>query len=378
MGSKKIKAIIIEKATLKKEIDYFDKEKFTKATKKVVEAILANPGLQGMTKVGTLASIEATCPMGILPVHNFSGTYLEPDKFEKINAKSFVSTLLSRGGKNGVPCQPGCVVRCSNIFNNSKGEYVTSGLEYETIALNGPNCDINDLDYLAEVDKLCDDFGIDTMDLGASIALCMEAGKIQWGDGKAALGLIKEMYEGTEFGNLLGQGTDCVGKSLGVKRIPTVKGQAISGYDPRNLKGTGVTYATSTMGADHTCGITISNKTDHTKKDGQLQASIGAQFAMALCDNMMCVMAFGGVMSSQDILPDLMNGAYGGEWNFNKVMGIGYQTLAIERAFNRAAGFTDADDILPEFFYTEPSPATGAVFDISQEEISGALKAAGL
>ena len=131
----------------------------------------------------------------------------------------------------------GCIVGCSNILTDEKGEMIVSGLEYETIALAGSNCMIDDLDTIARINHLCNDIGVDTMDVGAAIAVGMEAGLLEWGDGKAALGLIEEIRKGTDRGLMVGNGCKFTGEKLGVKRIPHVKGQSLSGYDPRALKG---------------------------------------------------------------------------------------------------------------------------------------------
>lgn len=374
LGSKKIKAVIIEKPARKQEIEYADKERFKEAQKRftLLNSAKENPASRNMATYGTVQIIDITSKEGIMPVRNFNGDFFPPKKLKNIKSDAWLRKMDENNGKRGIPCQPGCVVKCSNAYYNSKGEFVTAGLEYETAVLGGPNCDIDDWDYIAEFDRICDDLGIDTIETGATIAVCMEAGKIPWGDTKAALGLLKEMEKGTEFGNLMGQGTEAVGKNLGVKRIPTAKGQAMAAYDPRALKGTGVTYATSPMGADHTAGATLfpAGK-EQTSKGGMVAISGMVQNMMAMCDNLVCLFAFGGLMADTTVGPAMLAGIYGGEWDFGRMMGIGAQTIAMEDAFNREAGFTEKDNRLPDFFYTEFAPATGAVFDISSEEMVG-------
>jgi len=245
--------------------------------------------MKWLREIGTPALVDVTGPKAILPVRNYSGEFY--DKLASINREQFLSKLKANGGRSGKPCQAGCVIHCSNHYNDAKGEYLTSGLEYETVALLGANCDIADFDIIARMDWLCDDFGIDTIETGATIGVCMEAGKIPWGDGEAAIGLIEEMISGTELGKLLGQGTLVAGKTLGVKRIPTVKGQAMAAYDPRNLKGTGVTYATSPMGADHTAGLTMSAALNPISPLGQASLSGMVQSVAATADSFMCLFA---------------------------------------------------------------------------------------
>jgi len=145
----------------------------------------------------------------------------------------------------------------------------------------------------------------------------------------------------------------------------------MAAYDPRNVKGIGVTYATSTFGADHTIGATIFEQNlDPISKEGQVEASVLNQVRAAIADNMMCFFPFVALIENLENVADMMAGSIGGEWDENKVLNIGKETLKMEIAFNKAAGFTPEDDRLPEFFYTDKSPATGAVFDLTDEEIA--------
>jgi aldehyde:ferredoxin oxidoreductase len=273
---------------------------------------------------------------------------------------------------------PGCVVCCSNVVHDENGNYVTSSLEFETIALAGSNIGVDSLDVIARFDRLCDDFGVDTIETGGVLGVCMEGGKMQFGDSEAALKLVQEMIDGTEFGNILGQGAEAAGKYLGVKRIPTCKSQTMAGYDPRGLKGIGVTYATSPMGGDHTAGNPLGVPTvDPYKKEGQVELSTQMQAFMATVDSLgMCMMILNaplGEPENLEIFLDMISAKFGGEWNPDKLFGIGAQTIALEKAFNKGAGFTAKDDRLPDFMYTEVLPSTGAVIDFTEEEMAKAI-----
>jgi len=371
MGAKKIKAVVIEKSNERYAFPYADKEKFSAASKKFAEILRNNEGMKWLHEVGTPAITEITSGMSVIPYRNFSGETNK--KASAIGPGAYMEKIHSRGGKTGETCQVGCVIQCSGCYNDANGEYLTSGFEYETVALCGSNLDIDDLDVIARMDRLCDDIGLDTMETGGTLGVCMEAGKIAWGDGEAAITLLEEMNEGTEFGRLLGQGTYEAGKALGVKRIPTVKRQSLSAYDPRNLKGTGVTYATSAMGADHTSGLTLEAPIDPLAVEGQADTSKFLQPMMAIADSMMCIFNWFSA-GSPETIPGLMEGAYGGEWDFDKVLGLGREAILRERAFNEAAGFTSKDDRLPEFFLNEKSPASGQVFDVKDEELDNVFK----
>lgn len=367
MGSKRLKAVVIEKPLEPFRVNYANEAKFNEACLKINKLIAEGAKSDPFHTIGTISTIEVTGANGVLPVDNFSGK-LFPE-YAEVGANKFMSNIATRGGRNKRPCQPGCVVQCSNVYNDNDGNYLTSGFEYETVALFGPNCHISDLDVIAKMDRICDDLGVDTMDIANAVAVCMETGKIQWGDADAALGLLKEMAEGTEFGNLLGNGCEVVGKSLGCKRIPVVKHQAISGYDPRNTKGTGITYATSPMGADHTAGLTMGRAFDDSGRAAQAYASNKLQIAMSFADSMMCIFAFAHTVSELPLFGEMMAGLYGGEPDLSRVTSMGVKTLLTERAFNKMAGMTIKDDRLPDFFYNERSTATGSKFDINDLEL---------
>ena len=374
MGSKGLKAIVIEPAKNKAEIEYADKEKFMKALRAYLEVLDRNAAMRALKKFGTMLGMAITGKTGALPVKNFSGQRCEI--LEEIGVTKFAQTLNKRGAKYEIPCQPGCPISCHNTWVDKDGNYVTSGFEYETIALIGSNCDIKDLDLIADIERMCDDFGIDTIELGATIGVCMEGGKLPWGDGEKALALVKEIIDDTEFGRIMASGCQTTGEYLGVKRIPCVKGQAMPGYDPRNSKGTGVGYATSPQGADHTVGTTSGSAGDF-KKVGRAQMSQKVQVLYALADNFFCHFAALPLASTHKFgvmhIVEAMAGKFGGEWNVDKLFGIGLQTLIMEKKFNRGAGFTAKDDRLPQFFYDEPSPMTGATFDFTDEELAQVL-----
>ncbi len=367
MGSKRLKAVVIEKPLEPFKVPYADEAKFNEACLKINKLIAEGTKNDPFHNVGTISTIEVTGVNGILPVDNFSGK-LFPD-YTEVGANKFMSNLATRGGSNKRACQPGCIVRCSNVYNDKNGNYLTSGFEYETVALFGPNCHISDLDAIAKMDRICDDLGVDTMDIACAVALCMETDKIKWGDSDAALGLLKEMVEGTEFGNVLGNGCEAVGKRLGCQRIPVVKHQAIAGYDPRNTKGTGITYSTSPMGADHTAGLTMGRAFDDSGRAAQAYVSNKLQVAMSFADSMMCIFAFAHTIPGLPLFGEMMAGLYGGEPVLSRITGMGVKTLLTERAFNKMAGMTLKDDRLPDFFYNERSSATGSKFDIDDYEL---------
>lgn len=375
MGSKRIKAVIIN-TNQKLKASYQNRKKFLESSKGYSKAILENPiSGNALPALGTPVLVNATNASGFLPTNNFSKGRFE--HVENISGENIAKIQSPRKGIMTHRCSPGCVIGCSSVYNDENGRYLTSGFEYETIGLMGSNCGIDTIDVIAKLDRMCDDFGIDTMETGTAIGVCMEAGKIEFGDAEGAVNLVREMMDGTPFGNIMGQGTARTGQYLGVKRIPTVKGQSLAAYDPRGLKGTGVTYATSPMGADHTAGNAFGDPSvDPVKKDGQVGLSTNLQVGMCLFDNLgMCI--FSGFCLAQpenfQFLVEMAAGKFGGEWDLDKLMGIAVQTLSMEKKFNKDAGFTAKDNRLPDFFYKEKLESVDTVFDFTDDELNAAI-----
>jgi len=206
--------------------------------------------------------------------------------------------------------------------------------------------------------------------VGAALGVVADAGLMDFGDGERAIALMEEVRTGTPLGYIIGNGAAIAGKVLGVTRVPVVKGQAISAYDPRAIKGTGVTYATSPQGADHTCGLTIRAKIDHTSPHGQVDVSRPGQYNMGGYDSLgVCVMGTFAFGAEPTLIPMLVNAQYGWGVGPNYLQELGRECILMEREFNRRAGFTSADDRLPEWMTLEPLPPTNAVFDVPHAEL---------
>ena len=232
----------------------------------------------------------------------------------------------------------------------------------------GANLGIDSLDAIAKMNWQVNDLGLDSIEIGAALGVAAEAGLLAWGDGEAALALIDEIRSGSALGRVLGSGAVTVGKVYGVERVPAVKGQAISAYDPRAIKGTGVTYATSPQGADHTCGLTIRAKIDHLDPNIQQALSRNAQFKMAGYDTLgACTFAGFGFAAAPGTIRDLLNARYSWTVGDTILQDLGRKTIQLEREFNRGAGFTAVDDRLPYWMTREPLAPTGAVFNVADE-----------
>ena len=377
MGSKKIKFISVAETTRKVEIA--DPDAFKTANRAFAKALIDNPISQALGQYGTNVLVNIINEAGALPTRNFTTGQFEGH--EKISGETMYDTIVERGGKPSHNCHPGCVIKCSQVFNGPDKQYRTSGFEYESIWALGADCCVDDLDCVAEADNLMDDIGVDSIEVPVAFGVAMEAGVLEFGDGAGICRMLKEeVAKGTPLGRIIGNGAGSVGKAYGVTRVPVVKNQAIPAYDPRAIKGIGITYATSTQGADHTMGYTIATNilgvggsVDPLTHEGQVELSRNLQIATAAIDSTgMCLFIAFAALDDATCLPsliDMLNARFGIGLTGDDVVSLGQYILKTERAFNQAAGFTNLDDRLPEFFAEEPIAPHNVVWDMSGEEI---------
>jgi aldehyde:ferredoxin oxidoreductase len=369
MGDKGLLAIVIDSSGGEKPLIAHSK-KFKAAQKTYNQALMDHPQIQVYAEYGTAAMVKMCHGFGGLPTRDFtSGDFEDADD---ITGETMREVLLARGGESETThaCMAGCTIRCSNIYADEAGKTIVSPLEYENIGLLGSNLGINDLDAIARLNWELNDLALDTIEIGAALGVAASAGRMKFGDGEDALKLVDEIRKGTPLGKALGNGAVATGKALGVDRIPAVKGQAMSAYDGRAIKGTGVTYATSPQGADHTCGLTIRAKLDHLDPKVQVETSRSGQIKMAAYDTLgVCLMGSFGFGNVPETIPALLHARYGWEVGEDILMEIGRETLSLEREFNRLAGFTAADDRMPAWTAEEPLPPHDAVFDVSPEDL---------
>lgn len=377
LGSKGIKAIILDDAGVS-PVPIQDKDKFKAAAREFSKILIEHPvSGQGLPLYGSAVLVNILNEAGGLPTKNFR--YGRFEFADKISGEMMHDTIKERAGKTTHGCHAGCVIRCSQVYHDKEGNYLTAGFEYETIWAFGANCMISDIDAIAKMDRLCDDIGIDTIEMGVTTGVAMEGGLIPWGDADGAIQLLEEVAKGTDRGKAIGNGSVFTGKLLGVSRVPAVKNQAIPAYDPRAVKGIGVTYATSTMGADHTAGYSVTanilqvgGEIDPLKKEGQVELSRNLQIATAAVDSTgLCLFVAFAVLDEERALQcvvDMINAQYGTNMTQDDVMQLGKSVLRNERLFNTNAGFNNADDRLPEFFEEQIEPH-GAVFDVPNEEL---------
>jgi aldehyde:ferredoxin oxidoreductase len=380
MGSKGVKVIVVDDAGCKARSPK-DAEKFKEANKAFVAGLRKHPVTgQGLPTYGTNVLTNVLNEAGAYPTKNFMwGRF---DGCSKISGETQAETENARGGEGSAThgCHRGCVIRCSGTFYDKDGHYLTKQPEYETVWAHGGNCGIDDLDAIAMLDRLDDDYGIDTIEMGATIAVAMEAGVAKFGDAQAAINLVKEVGKGTPLGRILGNGAAVTGKVFGVERVPVVKGQAMPAYDPRGVQGIGVTYATTTQGADHTAGYAVTanilgvgGSVNPLKPEGQIELSRNLQIATAAIDSTgMCLFIAFAILDQPDTFQALLDllGSFGGQkLTGDDVVALGKSILKMEREFNAKAGFTKEMDRLPDYFKKEKLPPHNVTFMVKDSDL---------
>jgi aldehyde:ferredoxin oxidoreductase len=373
MASKGLKAIIFDNSGGQRP-PIADPQLFKAAQKEFTKAVLEHPQSIAYRDFGTAGMAHMSDGFGGIPTRNFSSGHFE--QVEDISGETMREFLLQRGhpSETSHACMAGCTIKCSNIFGGEDGKIIVSPLEYETIGLMGANLGISSLDCIARMNWEVNDLGLDSIEIGAALGVAAEAGVMQWGDCDAAMNLIQQIRQPTEVGRALGDGAAAAGRKWGIERVPVVKGQAMSAYEPRAIKGTGVTYATSPQGADHTAGLTIRAKVNHLDPAVQRDVSLNAQLNMAGYDTIgACIFAgFGYAATPDAVVRRLLTARYG--WKDlpdNVLQDLGKQTIRMEREFNRRAGFTPSDDRIPAWMTREKLPPHNTVFDVPDETLDG-------
>jgi aldehyde:ferredoxin oxidoreductase len=373
MGSKKVKAIVCD---LDRIPPFQEAKKVNAAIKDYAKMLQADSMVTNFyAKIGTMGMADLQNTLGGLPVRNFSaGQLVDVASGEKFKmGGEYISQLnVSRGGDHTHACMPGCVIQCSNVYHDAAGKEVVSPVEYETLGLLGTNCGISDPDELAQLNFLANDLGVDTIELGATLAVLMEAGLGAFGDVRFMADCLAEIRGGTDNGRLWAQGTARVGAHYGVRRVPVIKKQAISAYDPRVVEATGIAMMATAQGADHTAGNLPRLKTRDMNLEDIVSQSLAHQARVAANDSLgLCIFGMSVTNPNTEFLANAINAAHGTSLTKEFFEPLGRDALRMEYEFNRRAGFTEKDDELPAFFYNEPLPPTNHVARFHGADVHG-------
>ena len=361
MGSKKVKAIICDKAKMP---TFVDRKKVMSLVKDYGAKIRDDAAAQSLSRNGTMQVADMTNHLGGMPVNNFSSGQ-QVDTSKKGNVLNMGGDYIrdlnnDRGGEHTHACMPGCQIKCSNVYVDKNGKEIVSPLEYETLCLLGTNVGIADPDDVARLNETVNDLGCDTIEVGAAFGILMDEGEAEFGDVPFMAAALEDIRNGTERGRILAQGAARVGEHYGSKRIPVIKKQALSAYDPRVIEVTGISMMVTAQGADHTVGNLPAAECAGKSTEELSALSLEVQINSAVADSLgLCVFGRAVTNNNHAEIIDALNGAFDVELDPDYMNALGRETLLMEIEFNKKAGFTEDDDILPQFFYDEELPPTG-------------------
>ncbi len=361
MGSKGLKYVAVDAGKLPTRQPAQRKE-FMAACKKWTKEYRDGPQ---MFKTGTSSVVPVANMLSTFPYKNRTEGS-SPDA-ETLDGARIVESFETHGG--GMHnCMTGCIVQCSNIVHDKDGNYKTSALEFETLTLLGANCAIASWEDVADLDRLCDEIGLDTIETGAALAVYMDSGGMEWGDAEGAKRILREIAEGTELGKAIGNGALATGKKQKHKRIPTVMGQSLPAWDPRPLKATGVTYSTSAMGADHTAGLIVN---PGITEEELAQASQEIQLVNAVTDSSgFCQF----LQPTLDDIREFYSMLYGEEVTREQIADQGWQCMQDEWEFNKRAGWDLTKDPMPDCMREDAIGPANAVWDVKPEIVQAAYQ----
>jgi aldehyde:ferredoxin oxidoreductase len=373
MGSKHVKAVVIIPAVASK-LEYFDKAVFTEAAKEYHQMLVeAMPTIKKTNQLyGTTGMFKIVNELGLCPTRNFTlGAF---DQHAEIGGEKLVELIRARGGegKTGQACMNGCMIKCQSIFPDQNGKSICSTVQYENLSLLGSNLCLASLDSIARLNDKVNDLGLDAIETGAALGVVAEAGQAEFGNEESFMKLLNEVEAATPIGRVIGNGVKVTGEVFGINDLPMTKGQAFAGYDPRALKGNGVTFATSPMGGDHTAGNCYGARATVPPLSckGQGDLSHKLQLQMAGLENMgFCMFARAYLFKKPELFTKFAYGICGDKLTVDEFWAQGRETARMEYEFNVKSGVSPAQDRLPEYMYRVPLPPNNSVFDLSDEEM---------
>ncbi|GAB7388304.1 aldehyde ferredoxin oxidoreductase family protein [Bacillaceae bacterium] len=369
-GNKKLKAIVIKASQKGNMPEAALPDKYQTAVKNglkaIMEGALTAPKKGGLSVYGTNVLMNIINEVGALPTKNSQYTAFETA--EQISGEAVREALLV-----GDPTCHACPVACKIEVEVKEGKYKTrvESFEYESAWALGPNCGTSNKEAVAYLIHLCNEYGLDTIELGNAFSTAMEAyekGLIQerivWGDVDTMIDWTVKIAKREGIGDLLAEGPGRFAQKIGAPGIAmVVKNQAIPAYDPRGIQGIGLGYATSNRGACHLRGYTVASEiagipeqTDRLKPEGKGELLKIFQDLHAFSDSLdLC--KFSAFSENADLYAEQYSAVVGIELTGEDIMRIGERIYNLERYFNNKAGFGYKDDLLPERFTKEP--ATG-------------------
>lgn len=335
---------------------------------------------KGLPTYGTAVLVNVINESGIYPTRNFQECHFETA--DKASGEALAEKYLVRN-VGCFRCPIACGRKCA--LNGTEGE----GPEYETLWAYSANCGIDQLEPVIEANNLCNDYGLDTISAGATIACAMELYErgiirpeeidgppLRFGSTEAIVEWTRKMGAGEGFGARLAQGSYRLADSYGVPEYSmSVKKLELPAYDPRGLQGHGLQYATSNRGGCHVRGYLISpeilgipEKIDRFSIEGKAVWAKLFQDLTAVIDSLgLCL--FTSFALSVDDYRDLVNTIVGENYTTEELLRCGERIWNLERLYNLEAGVDPSQDTLPKRFLREPiadGPSQGHVHRLAE------------
>jgi aldehyde:ferredoxin oxidoreductase len=377
MGAKNIKAVAVRGTG---RVALADPKRFKAFNKTVMDrfrsAVKEAP--LGLTVNGTAGVVVATQNFGVLPTRNWrQGTF---DGWETIQGEVLTKRFLVKNSAC-YSCPIGCGRRTRVDDPRFAGE--GEGPEYETIYALGSNCMVDSLAAITKANYLCNELGMDTITMGATIACAMELAEhgwltseavgrtLEWGDAEALVALTRMTGLREGFGDQLAEGSFRLAARYGHPEVAmTSKKQEFPGYEPRGAQAMGLAYATSPIGGSHMRGdpaypelFGIPEAIDPHEWRGKAAVTRAFQDLSAIIDaSGLCIFFAVRNLAAKtlDVPPtgilEYLNAATGAGYTLETLMAAGERIITAERLFLARAGFTRKDDSLPRRLTETPAP----------------------
>lgn len=383
MGSKKLKAIYV-RGTQKPPIAKLEefREKVSKYLKVMKENSVTG---EGLPKYGTAILVNIINGIGSLPYKNWQGAY-SPEA-DKISGETLEQKYLIKRR----PCW-GCPIACGRVTKVESGPYqilYSEGPEYESIWALGQDTGVMNLEAIIKANHYCDEFGIDTISMGSTIAAAMELVEkglipeedlqgldLRFGNAAALVEAVWRTAYKSGFGKYLALGSKRLTEIYGAPELSmSVKGLEMPAYDPRGVKGIGLNYATANRGGCHVTGYTISpevlgipEQLDRLSYEGKAKwVKIFQDFTCVVNSTVVCL--FNTFALGADAYADMLSSITGWNLTADDILKIGERIYNLERYIMSKYGFSSKDDVLPKRLLHEPlpdGPSKGQVVDPEQ------------